>query len=78
VPVSATNIPTDTLREAFEASGLTKHELARRLGWWRTVPNMRRVSQILGVGCPKQTTVTYDTALEVCKALDLDPVDMGL
>ena len=76
-------VPVDGLREAFERSGLTSGELARRLGW--TKPDGYRVYRQLGL-TPHHSrghvefrqTMSYDRALEIANALGVDPVDVGL
>lgn len=77
-------IDTAPLREAFERSGISLSELARRLKWMR--PDQPRAARTLGYHryharsgeYLAQEQVTYETALRICRALDADPVDVGL
>lgn len=66
------------IREAFERSGLTLTEVARRLGWTR--PDQPRIGRALGYhrdhGRLRQQ-VTYETAVQLCRAIGIDPVDVG-
>jgi hypothetical protein len=66
-------------REAFERSGLSITEVARRLDW--TCPDQDRAGRTLGLhrdhGKYRQR-LCHHTALALCKALDIDPVDVGL
>lgn len=78
-------VPVGALREAFVASGLTVAEAARRYGCdaeharrlLRGRPLIRR-----GKGGQRwevhTNSVAYETAIRWCRALDLDPVDLGL
>lgn len=79
-------VPVEPLREAFERSGLTKGELARRLGMMK--PNVDQVNRLLGYRPdsdsrgklrprPRQQT-SYAIALTVCEVLGVDPVDVGV
>jgi hypothetical protein len=76
-------VPVAPLREAFLRSGVTAYELARRLGW--TKPDPDRVEKQLGLrrdtnGHGSSTTLRGTTsqarALEIIRALDIDPVDV--
>ena len=78
-------VSTDRIREAFERSGVSASELALRLGWLR--PDSARVSRQLGIafdrnghGSPirNRGMMSYERALEICEALGIDPVDVGL
>jgi hypothetical protein len=87
------NIP---FREAYERSGLSLSEVARRMGWMRSVsrrPQDRvgdssRVGRVLGLRRETPSTrngggayrkyVRYSTAEALCRALDLDPLDVDL
>lgn len=75
--------PNEPFLRAFEESGMSYCELARRLGWYRTIPDASKLKQVLGVtrwkrDRPHQKRVHYETALALCRALDMDPVDFGL
>lgn len=76
----------------LEEDGLmSRTQLARQLGWYRSappsqrargqhrLPDTSRVSRILGLvpGRPK-LYIRYSTATVLCRALDVDPVDLGL
>ena len=72
---------------------MSRTELARALGWYREpssgnqrshryhglVPDTGRVTRVLGLksGHPKRQ-VSYDNAVRLCRALHLDPVDVGV
>lgn len=76
-------VPVENLQRAFRKSGLTQAELARRLGWKRVVPNVKRVRQCLGFETQtatgkKQERVTYETALRLCQAMNADPFEVGV
>lgn len=76
-------VPVENLQAAFRKSGITKAELARRLGWTRVVPNLKRVNFALGFETQtatgkKQERVTYETALRLCRAMDADPFEVGV
>lgn len=80
-------IPVAPLREAFERSGLSASEVARRLGWTRTVPDSGRVLRQLGLypthnghghGYRTRETMSDDRAAELARVLGVDPVDVGL
>ena len=79
----STMVPTEVLRRAFADSRLTPGEVARRMGWLR--PDSQRVRRYLGLspqwyqGSPYQArTTSYHTAVELVRAMGLDPVDYGL
>lgn len=76
-------VPVETLQRAVKRSGLSKSEVARRLGWYKRVPNLHRLNIVLGLepnGATrkKQKRVTYETALRLCRALDGDPFEFGV
>jgi hypothetical protein len=66
-------------REAFEQSGLSLSEIARRCGWTRV--DQPRAGRALGFhrdhGEYRQR-LRYETAVALMEALDLDPIDVGL
>jgi hypothetical protein len=71
------------LREAFERSGLSMAEVARRLNWSK--PDAYRVGRALGIytrhstgPSKKQEFMSYEHALELARALNLDPHDVDL
>jgi len=75
-------ISTEKLRAAFEKSGLSKCQLARRLGWLKTIGNVHRVNETLGYekashGKERQR-VTYRTAVRLAKAMDADFFELGI
>lgn len=77
------DVETSVLKDAFEKSGLSLAELARRLQWYH--PDTQRVKRTLGInpeltrGCHiYRKAVRYDTALRIIRALDADPIDYGL
>ena len=67
---------------------LSATQAAERLGWhWANgIPDTTRVLRRLGLadsddkkgGRTRQRAVTYDVALALCRALDLEPVEVGL
>jgi hypothetical protein len=75
-------VPTEALRVAFERSGISKGELAKRLGWMR--PNIDKVNRALGLREDtgksvrrKRNKATYRLASEIVDALpEVDPVDV--
>jgi hypothetical protein len=76
-------VPVAQLREAFERSGLSKGELARRLGWFAA--DTYRVGRALGIyrrhnngPAKRQEFTSYENALALCRAMNCDPVDLGL
>jgi len=80
--VSRGEVPTDVLQRAFADSGLSKSEVARRMGWIVERPDARRVSARLGLipHSPgrRSTRADYETAVNLIHAMGLDPVDYGL
>jgi hypothetical protein len=85
----AERVPVAPLREAFLASGLTASEVCYRIGWLRG--NRRgdtaRLQSVLGLrqftkntkGCRATAKrINYPNAVLIARALDLDPVDIGL
>lgn len=75
-------VPVENLQRAFKKSGLTKCELARRLGWTKVVPNVHRVSETLGLQIQtsgkKRRRVTYETALRLARAMNADLQEVGV
>lgn len=75
-------IPVEKVREAFERSGLSKCELARRMGWMKVVPNIHRVSQALGQERDstgkKRQRLTYALAARLVEAMGVSPFDVGI
>lgn len=87
------DVPVAPLRDAFERSGITSIELAKRLGWFTggndPKPDGSRVVRTLGIkpsgkGSKPVTRsledkmVSYDNAVLLADALGLDPVDVGV
>lgn len=86
-------VPNRRLREEFErrrALGwLTSHDVALRLGWLSPdgSPDVSRVLRALGIaisyncrnGAPrKQRMLSYERAIRIAEAMNLDPVDVDL
>lgn len=81
-------VDVEPLAEAFLRSGMTGGEVARVLGWkhsngrWdgtRVKRALGLVKQQSGDGYVfRSRQMYYDTALRICTALNLDPVDVGL
>lgn len=71
------------LRRAFERSGLSKSELARRMGWMN--PRIQAVNQTLGYSADpshngeprgkKRQKVCYDLAVRLVAAMNADPFE---
>jgi hypothetical protein len=82
------------LREAFQRSGLSACEVARRMGWIRTrrfdgrrLPDQSRVVRYLGLreyqpghGYENRfrARMREDVAERFARALDVDPFEVGL
>lgn len=84
-------VPVEPLREAVRRSMVPRSDICRELGWVRTnkgrvILDTRRLARSLGeipYGGEKnrQTVkqkVRVDTALAVIRAINLDPVDLGI
>jgi hypothetical protein len=84
-------VPNAPLREAFERMDLSLPELACRLGWERQAHRSRtkvgdtsRVRRALGYAPSagtrsyNQEFIKYDTAVQIVRAMGLDPVDYGI
>ncbi len=75
-------VPVQKLQAAFKRSGLSKSELARRMGWERRRPDVHRVNQYLGMedssSGQKRKRVTYHVALRLCRAMNIDPFECGV
>jgi transposase-like protein len=73
-------------RDAYLRSGMKISELARRLGYMRTIPHVQKARKAIGlepdrsgsgrVGLRK--SVTYKQAVKLCDALGLDYTDVGV
>jgi hypothetical protein len=85
----AREIPIAPLREAFERSGLTAAEVARRLDWYdhHGRPDGHRVRRALGmrpVGFGKGygnkciKTTSYERAVMLAEAIGVLPIDVEL
>lgn len=71
------------LREAFERGGLSKAEVARRMGLFRTVADVYRLNRMLGLEPnPRngkiQQTVSYDNAVKIADTVDALYVEAGV
>lgn len=75
------------LREAFIDSGLSAREVAERMGWeTKPRPDGERVKQNLGLTKERQKTgprnyrkrTEYERALQLARAIGVDPHDVGL
>ena len=85
--MSADRVSVEPLREAFLRSGLTLSELARRCGWVHngkadvsgTARRLGLEPQRIRGGLGRKTElIDYERAVAVVKALDVDPVDVGV
>jgi hypothetical protein len=90
----AARVAVDVLQAALVDSGLTLVEVARQLGWTRrragatngeTDVDLTRVARRLGLKpwtsrgkTYVQKTVPYEAAVELIRAMDVDPVDYGI
>lgn len=77
------SVPVENIQKALDDSGLTQSEVARRMGWFRTQPDIARVRRAIGKHPsggtrPLQKHVTYDRAVLIVEAMGLDPVDYGM
>jgi hypothetical protein len=85
------SVPVEVIRDAIQASGVSWSELARRLGWFRlragrSVPDDMRVRRHLGLHpsyshgavYPRQRRVGSERAVELLRAANIDPMDVGL
>jgi hypothetical protein len=78
-------VPVEPLREAFRRSGLSSGDLARALGWMR--PDHARVERQLGIKTAGRArgsnpyyieSTSYDRAVELARAMGVDPTEVGL
>ena len=76
-------VPVEVVRDAFERSGISAAELARRLGWTR--PDGTRVQRQLGLidnrrsrgsRAARRATMTTGRAIEIIEAIGADPADI--
>lgn len=74
---------------AYQRSELSSWELAERMGYMRkrgkrVIPDTSRALRTLGLkregasGYVRGDTISYDLGVKLCRALDLDPVDVGV
>jgi hypothetical protein len=77
-------VPNKELREAFLRSGLSSHVVAEFAGWFRKngEPDTAKLLRSLGIasynshnGRITNKRMTEENALDVIRALNLDPVD---
>ena len=74
----------EPFRRAFLASGMSLTDVARKAGWMR--PDQPRAGQALGLHKSKikgrrrgyRKKLCHGTAVALCEALGVDPVDVGL
>lgn len=82
-------VPRAPFVEAYERSGLPPSEVAKRLGWINSGTGMgdsTRVLRALGLrpdGRNRPTRLRngymdYELGVKLCRALDADPVDLGV
>ena len=85
------DLPVEPFQRAFELSGLSAYELARRLGYLRNhrhkgvVPDSTAALRLLGLrphpgkgGAKTKRTVSFATAERLVEVFQVDPVDVGL
>jgi len=82
IPGAKGEVEVEVLQRALKRSGLSKGEVARRMGWTRVSADTHRLNMALGFERPsngsRQKTVTYRMAVRLCRALGASPVDLGL
>lgn len=83
-------IPVEVFRDRFlklqARDGLTYGQLARRLDYFeRGRPDINRARRDIGLGLCHyrgrghfKQVVSYDMAVRLCRALDLDPFECGI
>lgn len=84
-------VPRAPFVEAYERSGLPPSEVAKRLGWINSGTGMgdsTRVLRALGLRPdsahgyksfrPRHGYLSYDLGVRLARALDVDPVDVGV
>lgn len=77
---------TALLRAAFESSGLSKGEVAKRMGWIRG--NIDQLNRALGYRpdtdsrcLPRnrpRNRMSYELAVRLCTAMDANPFECGV
>jgi hypothetical protein len=79
-------VPNEPFRVEFERSGESLSVLARRMGWVskRGQPQTSRVARSLGLMADPdvgpghhRSQIKYETAVKLCRALYLDPYEVG-
>ena len=82
-------VPVEPFQERYRHlidQGATAVEIAARCDWIRPSdgrPDTDRLKQRLGFKATRKDigvnkAVTYDTAVALCRGLEVDPVDMGI
>lgn len=73
------------IAKALKDSGLTKTEVARNMGWFKTIADTTKLRRAIGEkpwyyrgNKQFQKHVRYDRAIELIEAMGLDPTDYGL
>ncbi len=86
----ADRIDVAPFREAFERSDISLRTVAERCGWMRSATERgrtvrrgddgraRRVLGMMPDHGGYQRQMTYEMAVRLCRAMDLEPVDMGV
>jgi hypothetical protein len=74
----ADRVDVEPLRRAFLRSGVSRRELADRMGWTR--PDSHRVSVALGLSARSvgKEQVSLKLAGRLARAMDVDPTDVGI
>ena len=85
------NEPIRKAVEQAEAHGMSKSDICERLGWTRTRKGKRssetsqldrRIGRRMDAGPHGQRylsrTIRYDIAVEICRAINRDPFELGL
>lgn len=77
-------IGVEVVQQALADSGITISELARRMGWVHTRPNLTKTNRALGRSKASGShegaikSVSYERAIALIEAMGLEPVDYGL
>jgi hypothetical protein len=86
VPKTIDRVPCVPFAEAFQRSDLTAAEVAERMGWTDIRHPSTKVKRHLGLkrsqnGCGNwryRRDMPYELAAEFARALEVDPVEVGL
>jgi hypothetical protein len=82
-------VPVEPFRKRYEELGERPSTIALRLGWLNSdmTPDTSRVKRRLGImpynmgrgyGLTRNSTVTYNVAVQLCEALNMDPWEVDI